>query len=129
MFHADLIRACATDLEVAYLRTRSYVGMESTGRVDIEWPTGLNFTGRDIVVVEDIVDSGLTLATLTEALRTEQGAASVHVVSLLDKRSARRVPFTPDQVGFEIEDRFVVGYGLDYDGLGRNLDSIYQLAT
>ena len=127
IFHADLTRACGFGLEIAYLRTRSYRGMRSTGAVDVEWPTGTAFAGRHVVVVEDIVDSGLTLATLTAALRDERHAASVTTVVLLDKPAARTSAFEPEFAGFEIEDRFVVGYGLDYDGLGRNLAGVYQV--
>lgn len=127
MFHSDLIRACDFQLEVAYLRTRSYVGTSSTGKVTIDWPADLDLTGRHVVIVEDIVDSGLTLSTLTEQLRTQQGVAGLTTVVLLDKPSARTTAFTPDLVGFSIEDAFVVGYGLDYNGLGRNLPSIYQV--
>ncbi len=126
LFHSDLIRACDFELEVAYLRTRSYVGMESSGQVDIDWPAELDFAHRQVVIVEDIVDSGRTLATLTTQLQS-RGVASLTTVVLLDKPTARRVDFKPDLVGFTIPDAFVVGYGLDYKGLGRNLGGVYQV--
>jgi len=125
-FHSDLIRACSFNLEVAYLRTRSYRGLQSTGQVQIDWPAEFSYANRHVVVVEDIVDSGLTMSTLTAAL-TAGGAASLTTVVLLDKPTARVVEFSADHVGFTIPERFVVGYGLDYDGLGRNLPDIYEL--
>ena len=125
IFHADLVRACTLDLEVAYLRTRSYRGTASTGEVEVRWPDDLDVAGRRVVIVEDVVDSGLTLTRLVIATR-ERGAAAVTSVVLLDKPTARRVPFVPDAAGFAIDEAFVVGYGLDYDGLGRNLAGVWQ---
>lgn len=127
IFHADLARACHRELELAYLRTRSYSGEASTGRVEIMWPDDLEVSGRRIVLVEDIVDSGRTLNRLVAALR-ERGAAQITTVVLLDKPTARREAFVPDERGFAIDEAFVVGYGLDYDGLGRNLEGIWQRA-
>lgn len=126
LFHSDLIRAFDFSVEVAYLRTRSYSGMKSSGKVEIEWPDDLSVTGRHVVLVEDIVDSGRTLVALTEEL-LKRGAARVTSVVLLDKHEARVVPYKPDFSGFEIPNAFVIGYGLDFDGLGRNLSSIYQV--
>lgn len=126
MFHADLIRACDFELEVSYLRTRSYSGMKSSGKVEIDWPIDLDLSNRHVVIVEDIVDSGLTLSTLTSEFK-QRGAAAIVTVVLLDKPMARSTPFIPDFVGFEIPDSFVVGYGLDFNGIGRNLPSIYQV--
>ncbi len=126
IFHADLIRAYPGDLEVGYVRTRSYVGTESSGEVSVEFPDDLETAGRHVVVVEDIADSGRTLRVLAKAF-SERRAASVTTVVLLDKPAARVVPFEPDHVGFTIAPAFVVGYGLDYDGLGRNLPAIYAL--
>ena len=124
IFHADLIRAYTGDLEVGYLRTSSYAGTESTGEVRIDIPDDLELHDRHVVVVEDIADSGRTLQVLAKAL-SDRGAASVTTVVLLDKPTARVVDFEPDYVGFSIAPAFVVGYGLDYDGLGRNLPAIY----
>ena len=124
VFHADLIRAYGGELEIGFVRTSSYVGTESSGEVAIGIPDDLAVAGRDIVLVEDIADSGRTLAVLAKALRA-RGAASVTTVVLLDKPSQRVVEVRVDHVGFEIGPDFVVGYGLDYDGLGRNLPAIY----
>ena len=125
IFHADLARACSAPLELAYLRTRSYRGTDTTGEVELHWPDDLDVRGRRVVLVEDIVDSGHTLSLLVEATR-ERGATEVSTVVLLDKPAARRVAFVPDVVGFAIDEAFVVGYGLDYDGLGRNLAGVWQ---
>ena len=126
IFHADLIRAFDGELHVGYIRTRSYVGTESSGHVQIEYPEDLDVRDRQVIAVEDIADSGRTLHVLAKALR-DRGAASVTTVVLLDKPEARVVDFEPDFVGFTIDPAFVVGYGLDYRGIGRNLPSIYSL--
>ena len=124
VFHADLIRAYDGELEIGFLRTASYVGTESSGEVAVDLPDDLALAGRDVVLVEDIADSGRTLRVLAEALRT-RGVASVTTVVLLDKPTARVVDVGVDLAGFTIGPGFVVGYGLDYDGLGRNLPAIY----
>lgn len=127
IFHSDLIRTCTANIEVEYLRTHSYKGLKSTGKVSIDVPPSFDVKDRHVVIVEDIVDSGLTLKTLVDLLLTK-GATKVTTIVLLDKKDARTTPFTPTLVGFDIPDLFVVGYGLDYNGLGRNLPSIYQLS-
>ena len=124
VFHADLIRAYEGLLAVGYLRTRSYVGTESSGGVEVDIPDDLPLAGRDVVLVEDIADTGRTLRVLAQALR-DRGVASLTTVVLLDKPSARVVEAAVDYVGFTIGPAFVVGYGLDYDDLGRNLPGIY----
>ena len=124
VFHADLIRAYDGELEIGFLRTRSYAGTESSGEVAVDIPDDLALEGRDVVLVEDIADSGRTLAVLAKALQ-DRGVASLTTVVLLDKPSQRVVAVAVDHVGFEIGPDFVVGYGLDYDGLGRNLPAIY----
>lgn len=124
VFHADLIRAYDGDLEVGFVRTRSYIGTASSGDVDVDIADDLPLRGRDVVLVEDIADSGRTLQVLAEALR-ERSVASLTTVVLLDKPTERVVEVEVDFVGFTIGPDFVVGYGLDYDGLGRNLPSIY----
>ena len=126
IFHADLLRAYSGPVEVAYLRTRSYEGTQSSGEVAIDFPDDLDLRGRHLVLVEDIADSGRTLTVLAKACR-ERGAAHLTTVALLDKPEARVVEFVPDLIGFRIPPDFVVGYGLDYRGLGRNLPAIYRL--
>ena len=124
VFHADLIRAYDGALEIGFLRTSSYVGTESSGEVAVDIPDDLALAGRDVVLVEDIADSGRTLRVLAEALQARD-VASLTTVALLDKPSQRVVEVDVDLSGFTIGPDFVVGYGLDYDGLGRNLPAIY----
>jgi len=126
MFGADLIKRMTVNCEVAFIRVSSYRGTASTGEVKEEMPLGADVQGRDVIVVEDIVDSGLTMDNLRQRMAAE-GANSVSLCTLLFKPDAFKGFFELRYVGFEIPDRFVVGYGLDYDGLGRNLPSIYQL--
>lgn len=127
VFLADLIRAMPDQpMEVEFLAARSYSGTESTGAVRITQDLTSPVEGRHVVLVEDIVDTGLTLTRIREALLVRR-PRSLRVVTLLDKPSRRRVPFVPDWVGFAIEDRFVVGYGLDLDGLHRNLPFVGEL--
>ena len=127
VFHADLVRAYGHPAELDYLRARSYVGAASMGEVVIDLPEGLDLRDRHVVLVEDIADSGRTLAVLAKACRA-RGAARLTTVVLLDKPDARVVDFRPDFIGFVIPPDFVVGYGLDYRGLGRNLRGIYTRA-
>ena len=124
VFHADLIRAYDGPLTVGFLRTHSYVGTESSGEVAVDIPDDLALEGRDVVLVEDIADSGRTMRVLAKAL-TARGVASLTTVVLLDKPSARVVEVDVDYAGFTIGPDFVIGYGLDYDGLGRNLPGVY----
>ncbi|HNL37636.1 MAG TPA: hypoxanthine phosphoribosyltransferase [Saprospiraceae bacterium] len=128
MFAADLIRHFEGDCEIAFVKLRSYAGTQSSGQVQSIIGLEMDLAGRPIVIVEDIVDTGRTLHFFMEQLRLEQ-PESVKVVTLLHKPEASTFPVPLDLVGFEIENKFVVGYGLDYEGLGRNLPAIYQLAN
>lgn len=126
VFAADLMRSCDMDCEISFVKLSSYEGTGSTGTVtDI---IGLNETvkGRDIIIVEDIIDSGKTMVHFLAKLK-EKEPGSVAIVSLLVKPDVFGDQFPVDHVGFEIPNKFVIGYGLDYDGLGRNLPDIYQL--
>lgn len=115
IFMADLIRALDVRCRVDFVRMTSYgEGSVSSGEVRIGKDLETPIAGRDVLIVEDIVDTGLTLSRLVEILRSRQ-PASLRVCAFLDKRGRRRVPFTADYVGFTIPDRFVVGYGLDYN--------------
>ncbi len=127
VFVADLVRQLTIQPEIAFVRYASYEGMQSTGKLQALLPLNEQVAGRDVILIEDIVDSGHTMQQLI-ALAQQEGAASVRVASLLLKPDALQVPLTVDYVGFEIENRFVVGYGLDYDGQGRELAGIYVLA-
>ncbi len=121
VFAADLIRKLGRDIRCDFLGVRSYgAATETSGVVQITHDLGLPITGQHVLLVEDIVDTGLTLRHLLDLLATRQ-PASVHVCALLDKPGRRQLRVPLDFVGFEIEDRFVVGYGLDHDQRYRNL--------
>lgn len=124
LFAADLIRQIDVDLSVEFLGLRSYgAGTESSGVVQITYDLTQPITGRDVLVVEDIVDTGLSMRYLLENLATRQ-PRSVRLCSLLHKPARSRVKIPIDYLGFTIEDRFVVGYGLDYAEKYRNLPYI-----
>jgi hypoxanthine phosphoribosyltransferase len=124
VFMADLVRAMSVPCCVDFVRLASYgAGSVSSGEVRITMDLEMPVAGRDVLVVEDIVDTGLTLCRLLETLR-ERGAASLKVCVLLDKTARRRVPFAADYVGFTIPDRFVVGYGLDWNEKYRFLPDV-----
>lgn len=126
MFTADLMRHITIDCEVSFVKMSSYSGMESRGQVDELIGLGNNLEGKDIIIVEDIVDTGVTIDKIISLLEAE-GTASVKVCSLLYKPDAFKGTKRPDYVGFSIPNAFVVGYGLDYNEKGRNLDTIYQI--
>jgi hypoxanthine phosphoribosyltransferase len=120
-FFADLARAVDLDFDVSFMQVASYGGgTESTGEVKILHDLDRSIHGKHALIVEDIVDTGLTL-TKVRNLLLDREPASLKVCTLLDKPSRRRVPVPVDYVGFTIEDHFVVGYGLDLDGKFRNL--------
>lgn len=128
VFASDLIRALQDiRCEVTFIRVSSYYGMASTGRLEFIVPLQQVVENRDVIIVEDIIDSGLTIHQLKAHMRG-LGAASIRVASMLFKPN--RLEFEdakPDYVGHEITDEFVVGYGLDFDGFERNLDAIYKV--
>lgn len=124
IFMADLVRAIELPLACDFLGLSSYgSATESSGVVAITKDLGDPIEGRDVLVIEDIIDTGLTMAYLLENLRTRH-PKSVRIASLLSKPARRQVEVHVDYLGFTIEDRFVVGYGLDYDGRYRNLPYI-----
>lgn len=125
IFLADLIRHIDVDLEIDFMRISSYGNQrESTGHVKVLKPLSADINGRDVIVVEDIVDSGLSLQFLENLLRAFH-PNRLKFATLLHKPSKTKVPITLDYVGFEIEDKFVVGYGLDDEQFKRNLRQIY----
>ncbi len=126
VFMADLIRACNIEHEVRFVKISSYQDTSSTGDLNIELGIEDSFRNRHIVIVEDIVDSGITMAWLTNEL-AQLGVGSITVVALLLKPDAIKHPVQIDKVGFEIPNDFVIGYGLDYNGRGRNLNGIFRL--
>ena len=121
LFLSDLIRACPLKSELAFIAVSSYGdGTASSGNVQITRDLGCDVTGRDLIVVEDILDSGNTLDFLTRYFQAK-GAASVTIVTLLDKPERREKPVVARYVGFRAPNEFVVGYGLDYKQQYRNL--------
>jgi hypoxanthine phosphoribosyltransferase len=120
-FFADLVRAMDLDIDVSFMQVASYGGgMESTGEVHILKDLDRSIQGRHALVVEDIVDTGLTLFKVGNLLKDRE-PLSLKICTLLDKPSRRKVEVPVDYIGFTIEDHFVVGYGLDLDGKLRNL--------
>lgn len=127
MFASELLRQYQGNCEVSFVKLASYSGTSSTGK--IKELIGLNesLKGRDVIVVEDIVDTGHTMAQILRQLDA-MGVASVEIATLLFKPKALVEPIQPRYVGFEAENLFYLGFGLDYDGLGRNWPHIYKLA-
>lgn len=121
IFFSDLTREIELPLEVAFMHAASYFdGTESSGKVNLPDQNMLSVEGKDVLLVEDIVDSGRTLAALKATL-LKKGVNSLHIVTLLDKPDRRVVDIDVDYSGFVVPDEFVVGYGLDYDQRFRNL--------
>lgn len=121
VFMADLVRQIHLPCTVDFMAVSSYgAGTASSGQVRIIKDLSEHIEGRDVIVVEDILDSGNTLSYLREILR-QRGPASLKIVTLLDKPERRTAPIAPDYFGFTVPDEFVVGYGLDYDEYYRNL--------
>jgi len=125
-FLADLARTIDVPVELDFVSVHSYEGDRSSGDIRLEKPPTLDLKGKKVVLVEDIIDTGRTCAFLKELILKHEPDV-VKVCTLLDKPSNRRVTIALDYVGFTIEDRFVVGYGLDYMEKYRTLDDIYVL--
>ncbi len=125
-FYSDLVLHTDLPVRFDYLAVSSYQGTESTGTVTFRADLSLDIRGEDVLIVEDIVDTGHTMSRLLEDLGRRE-PSSVKVVSLLDKPSRREVEVPVDYCGFEIPDKFVVGYGLDYEQYFRNLPYIAVL--
>ena len=123
-FHAELIKHMDMDIEIDYIQASSYSGTESTGLVKIKKDLDANIENRDIIIVEDIVDTGLTLSRLKAELQ-KRNPSSISIVTMLDKPSGRKVDFDADYVGKTIDNLFVIGFGLDLDEKYRNLKDIY----
>ncbi len=126
MFLADLAKQIKIPAEISFVKFSSYDGESSTGKVKELLGLEKSLSGRTVIVVEDIVDTGLTMKNLLEKIQALE-PKQVQVAALLVKPEANVHPIDIAYVGFEIPNKFVVGYGLDYDGLGRNLGEIYQL--
>lgn len=127
MFYSDLIRQINTDITCEFFGVSSYHGgTSSSGEVKVTLDLSTPVEGQHVILVEDIVDTGLTMNYLKHAIESRK-PASLTTVALLEKPEALKVPCKLDHVGFQIENEFVVGYGLDYDGYFRNLPYIAQV--
>ncbi len=126
MFTSDLFKQITIEAEVCFIKLASYKGMKSTHKVTTAIGLDDDLFGRHVVILEDIVDTGKTLHHFLPKLEHQQ-PASLKIASLLYKPEAMQYHFDIDYIGFTIPAKFVVGYGLDYDGFGRNLKEIYQL--
>lgn len=125
IFAADLIKEIKMLCRVSFVKVSSYSGINSSGQLKSLIGLDESLSNQNIVIIEDIVDTGFTLEKIVEELTT-LGIKSVEVVSLLRKKPARAKNLHVKYVGFDIDDEFVLGYGLDYDGMGRNLKDIYK---
>ncbi|MFR9215785.1 MAG: hypoxanthine phosphoribosyltransferase [Ruthenibacterium sp.] len=124
VFLADLMRAIDVPAEIDFMVVSSYgSGVKSSGVVKIVKDLDVPLAGKDLLIVEDILDSGLTLSYIKELLAS-RGPASIKIATLLDKPSRRKVDLVADYIGFSVPDEFVIGYGLDYDEKYRNLPYI-----
>ncbi len=128
VFMADLLRACKLECEMTFVKLSSYQGLESSGVVATQIGLSLDIRGRDIIIVEDIIDTGTTIHHFLQQIKKFE-PASVKLATLLFKPKALQHPLKIDYTGFEIPNQFVVGYGLDYNEAGRNLPAIYQLVS
>ena len=126
MFASDLMKELSCDCQITFIKASSYKGMESTGSLATLIGINEDITGRDIIILEDIIDTGHTLAKIIPSIKA-LGPATVKVGTLLFKPQALKTDLTIDYTGIEIPNEFIVGYGLDYNGLGRNLKEIYQV--
>ncbi len=126
IFAADLLREMTIPCEISFVKLASYQGTTSTGKVKEVFGVNENLSGRTVVIVEDIVESGQTMKQMIESLGT-RNPTSVHICSLFFKPEKLKEELTLDYVAFSIPDDFIVGYGLDYDGLGRELKDVYTI--
>jgi hypoxanthine phosphoribosyltransferase len=127
IFAADLFKQVTIDAEICFIKLVSYKGTKSTGNVITSIGLDESLQDRHVIILEDIIDTGKTLHDFLPQIYNQQ-PASVNVCSLLHKPDATLYPLNIKYLGFSIENKFVLGYGLDYDGLGRNIPELYQLA-
>lgn len=126
MFASDLFKELTIDAEICFIKLASYKGTKSTGNVITSIGLDIPLTDRHVIILEDIVDTGKTLHAFLPQLINQQ-PVTLKIASLLHKPEALQFPVTIDYLGFEVPNKFLLGYGLDYDGLGRNLKEIYRL--
>lgn len=124
IFASDLLREVSLECRISFVKHASYQGTSSTGQLKTLIGLNESIFNQDIIVVEDIMDTGLTLSKVADELRG-LGTKSVEIITLIRKAPARDHAVKPKYIGFDIENEFVLGYGLDYEGLGRNLRDLY----
>jgi hypoxanthine phosphoribosyltransferase len=124
MFAAQLLKTIKVECEIHFISAKSYKGLTSTNQVSIRIPEGINLDGKNVLIIEDIVDTAQTIIQLKDQL-VDYGVKNAKICSLLSKPKKHNIEV--DYLGFEIPDLFVVGYGLDYHQQGRNLADIYQI--
>lgn len=125
MFAADLFKVLNIPAEICFIKLASYKGTKSSGTVITSIGLDVDLFGKHVIILEDIIDTGKTMHDFLPQLFHQQ-PASLKICALLHKPEATKFPLVIDYCGFSIPDKFVVGYGLDYDGLGRNIKEIYQ---
>ncbi len=126
MFASDLMRALDGAYEITFARYSSYRGTDSTGVINEIMPVQEDLTGRTVVLIEDVIDTGFTMDLVMKKFKAE-GAVDVRLATMLFKPDALKCKITPDYVGLSIPIEFIVGHGLDYDGLGRGYRDIYKI--
>jgi hypoxanthine phosphoribosyltransferase len=126
MFASDLFKSLSIEAEICFIKLASYKGTKSTGQVITSIGLDVSLKDRHVIIIEDIVDTGKTLSEFLPQLEN-QSPASLKIATLLYKPDALKHPLQLDYVGFSVPNKFLLGFGLDYDGLGRNLNQIYQL--
>lgn len=126
MFAADLFKEITIEAEICFIKLASYKGIKSSGQVITAIGLDVDLVGREIIVIEDIVDTGNTLSKFLPQINHHH-PSSLKIAALLHKPEAMVHPIKIDYLGFSVPNKFLLGYGLDYDGLGRNIKEIYQL--
>lgn len=126
MFASDIMKSITIPCKISFVKMKSYDGLNSSGKVEELIGLGTNLKGKSVVILEDIIDSGLTIDNIIRLI-DDQEPEEVKICTLLYKPQAFKGKHAPNMVGFSIPNAFVVGYGLDYDEHGRNLDAIYQI--
>ena len=128
MFASDLFKEITIEAEICFIKLASYKGTKSSGQVITAIGLDIDLNSRDVIIIEDIVDTGKTLSHFLPQLQHHQ-PASLKIAALLHKPEATVYPIVINYLGFSVPDIFLLGYGLDYDGLGRNIREIYQLTN
>jgi hypoxanthine phosphoribosyltransferase len=126
MFASDLFKNVTVEAEICFIKLASYKGTKSSGQVITAIGLDTDIVNRHIIVLEDIIDTGKTMSEFLPQIMNQQ-PASLKLAALLHKPEATVYPIEIDYLGFTVPDKFLLGYGLDYDGLGRNIKEIYQL--